>query len=116
MVRDADGEVNIRARCQERLHLRVMDDVLLSTMNDLPGYEVVTVHGEVFGLIVRARNVFSNIGAGLRTVFGGEAKGYTQLLSDSGCRRWTASATPPASTARTRCSRRASTATRSPTS
>jgi uncharacterized protein YbjQ (UPF0145 family) len=60
-----------------------MDDVLLSTMNDLPGYEVVTVHGEVFGLIVRARNVFSNIGAGLRTVFGGEAKGYTQLLADS---------------------------------
>jgi uncharacterized protein YbjQ (UPF0145 family) len=63
--------------------LRVMDDVLLSTMNDLPGYEVVQVHGEVFGLIVRARNVFSNLGAGLRTVFGGEAKGYTQLLTDS---------------------------------
>jgi uncharacterized protein YbjQ (UPF0145 family) len=60
-----------------------MDDVLLSTMNDLPGYEVVQVHGEVFGLIVRARNVFSNLGAGLRTVFGGEAKGYTQLLTDS---------------------------------
>src|SRR3954471_13719112 len=60
-----------------------MDDILISTMNDLPGYEVVEVYGEVFGLIVRARNVFSNIGAGLRTVFGGEAKGYTQLLSDS---------------------------------
>ena len=52
-------------------------------MNDLPGYEVVQVHGEVFGLIVRARNVFSNIGAGFRTVFGGEAKGYTTLLTDS---------------------------------
>ena len=32
---------------------------------------------------MRARNVFSNIGAGLRTVVGGEAKGYTKLLSDS---------------------------------
>jgi uncharacterized protein YbjQ (UPF0145 family) len=60
-----------------------MDEILISTMNDLPGYEVVEVHGEVFGLIVRARNVFSNLGAGLRTVFGGEAKGYTSLLSDS---------------------------------
>jgi uncharacterized protein YbjQ (UPF0145 family) len=59
------------------------DDVIITTMNDLPGYEVVQVHGEVFGLIVRARNVFSNFGAGLRTVFGGEAKGYTQLLTDS---------------------------------
>src|SRR5438552_5552582 len=46
-------------------------------------YEITQVHGEVFGLIVRARNVFSNIGAGFRTVFGGEAKGYTTLLTDS---------------------------------
>ena len=60
-----------------------MSEILISTMNDLPGYEVVEVHGEVFGLIVRARNVFSNIGAGFRTVFGGEVKGYTQLLADS---------------------------------
>lgn len=52
-------------------------------MNDVPGYEVVGVYGEVFGLIARARNVFSNIGAGLRTITGGEAKGYTKLLSDS---------------------------------
>jgi uncharacterized protein YbjQ (UPF0145 family) len=60
-----------------------MDEIIVTTMNDLPGYEIVQVHGEVFGLIVRARNVFSNIGAGFRTVFGGEAKGYTTLLTDS---------------------------------
>ena len=60
-----------------------MADILISTMNDLPGFEVVEVHGEVFGIIVRARNVFSNIGASLRTVVGGEAKGYTTLLTDS---------------------------------
>lgn len=60
-----------------------MSDILISTMNDVPGYDVVAVHGEVYGLIVRARNVFSNIGASLRTVVGGEARGYTQLLSDS---------------------------------
>jgi len=59
------------------------DKILVSTMNDLPGYEVVEVYGEVFGLIVRSRNIFSNIGASLRTVFGGEVRGYTILLSDS---------------------------------
>lgn len=59
------------------------NDIIISTMNDLPGYEITDVHGEVFGLIVRARNAFSNMGAGFRTVFGGEAKGYTKLLSDS---------------------------------
>ncbi|HVS28606.1 MAG TPA: heavy metal-binding domain-containing protein [Solirubrobacteraceae bacterium] len=57
--------------------------MIISTMNDLPGYEVVEVYGEVFGLIVRARNAFSNIGASFRTVFGGEAKGYTKLIHDS---------------------------------
>jgi uncharacterized protein YbjQ (UPF0145 family) len=60
-----------------------MSDIIISTMNDLPGYDVIEVHGEVFGLIVRARNAFSNIGASMRTVVGGEAKGYTQLLTDS---------------------------------
>jgi uncharacterized protein YbjQ (UPF0145 family) len=60
-----------------------MDEVLVVTTNDLPGYEFTSVYGEVFGLIVRSRNVFSNIGASFRTIFGGEARGYTKLLSDS---------------------------------
>jgi len=60
-----------------------MDDIIIVTTNDLPGYRVDAVYGEVFGLIVRSRNVFSNIGASLRTIVGGEVKGYTNLLSDS---------------------------------
>jgi uncharacterized protein YbjQ (UPF0145 family) len=59
------------------------DDVVVTTMNDLPGFEVVEVYGEVFGLVVRARNAFSNIGAAFRTIAGGEVKGYTKLLSES---------------------------------
>ena len=58
-------------------------DIIVVTTNDLPGYRVVETYGEVFGLIVRSRNLFSNIGASFRTVFGGEVKGYTTLLSDS---------------------------------
>lgn len=57
--------------------------MLVVTMNDIPGYEVTQVHGEVFGLIVRSRNMFSNMGASLRTIFGGEVGGYTKLLSDT---------------------------------
>jgi uncharacterized protein YbjQ (UPF0145 family) len=59
------------------------DDIIITTMNDLPGFEVVDVYGEVFGLIVRSRNAFSNIGATFRTISGGEVKGYTKLLADS---------------------------------
>jgi uncharacterized protein YbjQ (UPF0145 family) len=60
-----------------------LENFVVTTMNDLPGYEIVQVLGEVFGLVVRARNMFSNFGASLRTVFGGEVKQYTQLLSGS---------------------------------
>lgn len=59
------------------------NDVIVVTTNDLPGYEVIEVYGEVFGLIVRSRNMFSNIGASFRTIFGGEVRGYTKLLADS---------------------------------
>jgi len=57
--------------------------VLIVTMNEIPGYRITEVHGDVFGLVVRARNYFSNLGAQLMTVAGGEAAGYTRLLTDS---------------------------------
>ena len=50
---------------------------------DLPGYEVTEVLGEVFGLTVRARNVGSQFGAGLKALAGGELKGMTKNLVDS---------------------------------
>ncbi len=57
--------------------------MLISTMNDLPGYEVTEVLGEVFGLMVRSGNVGSQLGAALKTLAGGELKGMTKNLSDS---------------------------------
>jgi uncharacterized protein YbjQ (UPF0145 family) len=57
--------------------------MLISTMNDLPGYEVTEVLGEVFGLTVRSRNAFSQMGSSLKSMFGGELKGMTQALTDS---------------------------------
>jgi uncharacterized protein YbjQ (UPF0145 family) len=57
--------------------------VLIVTTNEIPGYRIVAVHGAVFGLVVRTRNIFSNIGAQLTAVIGGEVEGYTKLLTDS---------------------------------
>jgi len=51
-------------------------------MNDLPGYEIEEVLGEVFGLTVRSRNVGSQFGAGLKSLIGGELKGMTKMLSE----------------------------------
>lgn len=52
-------------------------------MNDLPGYEVEEVIGEVYGLTVRSRNVGSQIGASLKSLVGGELKGMTKVLASS---------------------------------
>ena len=60
-----------------------MSDVMVTTMNDLPGYKVTEVFGEVFGLTVRSRNIGSDIGASLKGLVGGEVKGYTKMLADS---------------------------------
>jgi uncharacterized protein YbjQ (UPF0145 family) len=56
--------------------------VLISTMNDLPGYVIEEVYGEVFGLTVRSRNVGSQIGASFKSLVGGELKGMTKMLAD----------------------------------
>ena len=58
-------------------------DFIIVTMNDIPGYHVDEVLGEVFGLTVRSRNLGSVITSGLRSMFGGELKGMTTMLSDS---------------------------------
>jgi uncharacterized protein YbjQ (UPF0145 family) len=57
--------------------------VLIVTTNEIPGYRVTAVHGDVFGLVVRARNYFSNLGAQFMTIAGGEVGAYTRLLTDS---------------------------------
>ena len=57
--------------------------MLITTMNDIPGYAIDEVFGEVFGLTVRSRNFGSQIGAGLKSLVGGELKGMTKSLATS---------------------------------
>lgn len=57
--------------------------MLIVTMNDLPGYRITKVIGEVNGLTVRTRNVGAQIGAGLKALAGGELKGLSRQLQES---------------------------------
>ena len=57
--------------------------MLISTMNDIPGYRITEVLGEVFGLTVRSRNVGSQFGAAFKALAGGELKGMTKNLVES---------------------------------
>jgi uncharacterized protein YbjQ (UPF0145 family) len=72
-----------KSRREWQLETEARVPMLIVTMNEIPGCRITKVHGDVFGLIVRARNAFSNMGAQLMTVTGGEVGAYTKLLADS---------------------------------
>lgn len=57
--------------------------MLVVTANDIAGYQILAVYGEVFGVTVRARNVGAGITAGFRSIGGGEIPEMTQLLLQS---------------------------------
>ena len=49
----------------------------------IPGKTIAEVKGLVQGSTVRAKHVGRDIAAGLKNIFGGELKGYTELLTES---------------------------------
>jgi uncharacterized protein YbjQ (UPF0145 family) len=57
--------------------------MLISNMELIPGRRVVEHLGLVQGSSVRAKHVGRDIMAGLKNIFGGELKGYTELLQES---------------------------------
>ena len=56
-----------------------LDPTLVTSALELPGYRVVTNIGIVRGIVVRSRNVFASIGAGLQTLVGGDITLFTEL-------------------------------------
>ena len=59
-----------------------MNEILVTTMNDVPGYEIEEVLGSVFGLTVRSRRIGSSMGAAMKSRVGGELRGLTKLLAE----------------------------------
>jgi len=57
--------------------------MLISNLEFLPDRTVKRHLGLVQGSSVRSKHVGRDIMAGLKNVFGGELKGYTELLQDS---------------------------------
>src|SRR4051812_28793455 len=57
--------------------------MLITTAFEFPGYDIVAVQGEIFGLTVRARNIGAGCIAGFRSIGGGEIPQFTKLLAQS---------------------------------
>ena len=57
--------------------------MLISNLEIVPGRRIKQHFGLVQGSSVRAKHVGRDIMASLKNIFGGELKGYTELLQDS---------------------------------
>ena len=56
---------------------------MVTTAFELPNYRVVQNLGVVRGIVVRSRNVFATIGAGLQTLVGGNITVWTKLCEQT---------------------------------
>lgn len=60
-----------------------MEKMIISSTDSIPGKKVVEVLGVVKGNTVRTRNIGRDIGAGFKTLIGGEIKSYTEMISQA---------------------------------
>lgn len=54
--------------------------MIITTIQDVPGMEIVEYRGLATGEVVAGINVVKDIGAGLRNLFGGRIKGYEEEI------------------------------------
>lgn len=57
--------------------------MLLSNLENMPGYNIVRQLDVVYGSTVRSKHVGRDLMASLKNIVGGELKGYTELLEES---------------------------------
>jgi len=57
--------------------------MLILTIDNVPGQEIVEVKGLVKGSTVRCKNIGRDIGAGFKNLVGGEMKGYNEMLTEA---------------------------------
>lgn len=60
-----------------------MEHIIVTTTEHVPGRDVAEVLGVVKGNTVRARNIGRDIGAGLKSIVGGEVKTYTDMTTNA---------------------------------
>lgn len=60
-----------------------MSQLHISTTETISGREIREILGVVKGNTIRARHIGSDIGAGLKSLVGGEIRGYVKALSDA---------------------------------
>ena len=62
------------------MHSETMQIVTTET---IPGTTISASHGVAMGNTIRSKNVGKDIGAGLKSLVGGELKSYTKMLTEA---------------------------------
>ncbi|MCB9029660.1 MAG: YbjQ family protein [Deltaproteobacteria bacterium] len=57
--------------------------MILTNLESVPGRVIVEHYGLVQGSTIRAKHIGRDIAAGIKNIFGGELRGYTELLNES---------------------------------
>ncbi len=57
--------------------------MILTNIENVPGKKIVGQYGMVTGSTVRAKHAGKDMLAGFKNFFGGEIKGYTELMEES---------------------------------
>lgn len=60
-----------------------MTEIIITTGNEIPGKTIKQILGVVRGNTVRARNIGRDIGAGLKSIVGGEIKTYSDMTTSA---------------------------------
>ena len=55
----------------------------LVSINEIPGEKIEQVLGIVKGAVVRSKHLGRDFMAGMKTIIGGEIKGYTQMMNEA---------------------------------
>ncbi|HJL99255.1 MAG: YbjQ family protein [Acidimicrobiales bacterium] len=55
----------------------------ITTTETLPGRRITSLKGVAVGSTVRTKNIGKDIGAGLKSLVGGELKSYSDMLSEA---------------------------------
>ena len=61
----------------------LQQDFIVVSSNNVPGYEIIETRGFCYGLTVRSRGIGGQLGAGIRSMFGGEIKEYVKMMEES---------------------------------
>ncbi|AQS35879.1 hypothetical protein Sps_00685 [Shewanella psychrophila] len=57
--------------------------MIYSTTETIPGKEITEIVGVVTGNVVQSKHIGRDIMAGLKSIVGGEIRGYTEMLTDA---------------------------------